>query len=174
MDAYATALLASLQSSAFRDIAGAQVSARVPISRALLNRMVADFMRTTRTPVRDVDIRPRDGDRLDVVISLTWPFVPPLTLSIAIEQQPAFPASPVLLLRWTLLGVLGTIASRVIASLDRLPPGVTLERDHLELDIPALASPTAAGAILPFVRKLELHTADDVVLLDVDLSVRQS
>src|SRR6266481_2802287 len=128
-------LLTILKSSSFRDIAGSRVSARVPISRSLANRLVAQALQGTSTPVREVDVRPHAGDRFDLVLTLSWPLVPPLTVEVAVAQQPTFPASPVLVFRWSLLGAVGALASRVIASLDRLPAGVKLEGDRLLVDI---------------------------------------
>ena len=142
-------LLAHLQSSAFQDLAGSRVSARVPVSRSLLNRLVAHALQGTTTPVRQVDIRPRDGDRLDAIVTVSWPFVPPLKVAFAVDGQPQFPAPPVLVLRWSALGGLGAIASRLIAALHRLPPGVRLDGDRLELDIARAGRPIAGGAAAP-------------------------
>ena len=75
MDVSGSQLLAHLQSSAFRDIAGSRVSARIPVSRSLVNMLVAHGLRGAASPVRDVDIRPHDGDRFDVLVTLSWPFV---------------------------------------------------------------------------------------------------
>jgi len=77
----------------------------------------------------------------------------------------------VLVFRWSLLGVVGTLASRVIASLDRLPAGIRLDGDRLMVDVAVLAARGPAAALLPYVRKLELHTLDDRIVLDVDLEI---
>jgi hypothetical protein len=172
MDVSASPLLAHLQSTAFRDIAGSRVSARIPVSRSLVNMLVAHALEGATSSVRNVDVRPHEGDRFDVLVTLSWPFVPPLTVVATVEQQPQFPASPVLVLRWSLLGVVGALASRVIASLDRLPAGIRLDGDRLALDIPALAARGPAATLLPYVKALELHTFDDHVVLDVELEIR--
>jgi hypothetical protein len=164
-------LLADLQASGLRDIAGSRVSARVPVSRALLNRFAAQALAGTAAPVRDVDIRPRTGDQIDVVVTLTWRFVPALKVAVAIVQQPQFPSSPVLVLRWSLLGAVGALVSRVMTSLDALPAGARLEGDRLLLDIPTLAARTPAASALPYVRVLELHTLDDRLVIDAELEV---
>jgi hypothetical protein len=121
--------------------------------------------------VRDVDIQPRAGDGFDVLITVSWPFVPAIKVSFAIERQPRFPASPVLVLRWSLLGAVGAFASRFIASLDRLPAGVRLDGDLLLLDIARLAEGASAASWLPYVRSLELHTVDDRFVLDLELEI---
>jgi hypothetical protein len=171
LDAFASQLLADLQSSAFRDIAGSRVSARIPVSRALLNELAAQALRGTTTPVRQLDIRPREGDQLDVIVTVSWPFVPPLKVAIAVDRQPIFPDSPVLVLRWSLLGGVGAIASRLIGAFHRLPAGVRLDGDRLELDIAALAARSPAAPLLRYMRTLELHTVADRAVIVVDLEV---
>ena len=171
MDPYATQLLAHLRSSAFRDIAGSRVSARIPVARSLVNMLVAHALEGTTTPVRGVDVRPHEGDRFDVLVTLSWAFVPPLKVAVTVERQPQFPASPVLVLRWSLFGAVGVLASRLIASLGRLPAGIRLDGDRLELDIPTLAAREPAVTLLPFVKALQIHTSDDHVVLDVELEI---
>jgi hypothetical protein len=171
MDVNVSELLTSLQSSGFREIAGSRASAQIPFSRSLVNRVVAQALRGTSTPVREVDVRPHDGDEFDVVLTLSWPFVPPLKMAVSVAQQPQFPASPVLVFRWSLLGAVGALASRVIASLDRLPAGIRLDGDRLLVDIPVTAGHGPAETLWPLVKKLELHTIDERVVLDVALEI---
>jgi hypothetical protein len=169
--AYFSELLANLQASGFRDLPGARVTAHVPLTRALLNRLVGDAIGDSRTPVRAVDIAPRAGDRFDALVTLTWPLVPPLKVTFEVEQQPQFPASPLLVLRWSFLGGLGVFASRFLGSLASLPEGVRLQDDRLVLDIPALVGRTPAGQVLSYLKTLEVHTVDDHMVVDVELGV---
>jgi hypothetical protein len=171
LDAVVSQLLVDLQASAFRDIAGSRVSARIPVGRSLLNHLIAQALQGKTTPVRQVDIRPREGDQFDAIVTVSWPFVPPLKIQIAVDRQPQFPASPVLVLRWSFLGGLGAIASRLMSALDRLPAGVRLDGDRLLLDIPVLAARSPVEPLLPWVRTLELHTVDDRVVVVADLEV---
>jgi hypothetical protein len=119
-----------------------------------------------------VEIRPHAGDCFDVLISVTWPFVPTIKVGFVIERQPQFPSSPVLVLRWSLLGAVGALASRFIASLDRLPAGVRLDGDRLLVDISQLAARASAASWLPYVRSLELHTVDDRFVIDIELEIQ--
>ncbi|HEY3042706.1 MAG TPA: hypothetical protein VGJ39_01700 [Vicinamibacterales bacterium] len=163
-------LFGSLQSSAFHDVAGTRMSARVPISRNLLNRLVRSTVAAS-PHVRDVDIRPHAGDAFDVLITLSWPFVPAIKVAVIIERQPQFPASPAVVLRWSLFGAAGVIASRFIAWLDRLPAGARLDGDRLVLDIRRLAEGTTAASVLPYIRSLAFHTIDDRVVVEVDMEI---
>src|SRR5689334_12267063 len=140
MDPAVAALLDDLQRTRFRDLAGARVSAHLPLSAALLNRMVADVLARTTAPVRQVDVRPRSGDRFDVVVSLKWALVPSLTVTVAIARQPAFPDAPVLELQWSLPAGLGMIASQFVGGIAPLPEGVRLVADRVLLDLERLAS----------------------------------
>ena len=167
----ASKLLSDLQASGFGDLGGSRVSARIPVSRALLNRVVAEAFAGSSTPVRAVDIRPRAGDQFDVVITVSWPFVPPLTAAFTIDQQPSFPASPLLVLRWSFLGAAGAIASRLITSFDRLPAGIRLDGDRLLLDIPVLAARSPAASVLAYVRSFELHTLEDRAVISLELEI---
>jgi hypothetical protein len=150
------------------------VSARIPVSRALLNRLVADALAGRNTPVRSVDLRPRPGDRFDAIVTVSWPFVPALTVTFTIDRQPTFPASPLLVLRWSFLGGVGAIASRLIAALDRLPDGVRLDADRLLLDIPVLAARSPAATMIGYVKALELHTLDDRAVVHLELAIPEA
>jgi hypothetical protein len=172
--AYLSELVANLQTSGFRDLPGAHVSLHVPLTRALLNRLVADAMNGSKAPVRAIDIVPRAGDRFDALVTLTWPLVPTLKVTFEVDQQPQFPASPVLALRWSFLGGLGLIAARFLRSLEQLPEGVRLQDDRLVLDIPALAARTPAGPALNYLTTLELHTVDDRMVVDIEFGVPES
>ena len=68
--------------------------------------------------------------------------MPPLTVHVAVDQQPRFPASPFLVLRWSFLAGLGAIASKFVGALERkLPPGIRLDGDRIVVDIAAIARP---------------------------------
>jgi hypothetical protein len=171
LDAIVSELLAHLQSTSFADLAGARVSARVPVSRVLLNQLVARALQGRTTPVRRVEIRPYDGDKLDAVVTLTLPLVPPLKVAVAVERQPQFPDSPVLVLRWSLLAGLGTFLSKLIGPHQKMPPGVRLDGDRVLVDIRAAAAGTPAAQVLGYVKGLEVHTAADRLIIAADLEV---
>jgi len=144
--------------------------ARIPIPRALLNHFVGRALAGRDTPIRALDIRPRDGDRFDASVTVTWPFVPPLTVSFEIERQPLFPESPILVLRWSFLGAVGALASRLTSSL-QLPDGVRLDGERLLLNIPLLAARSPAGAVLGYVTLLELHTGEGQMIIEAELAM---
>jgi len=165
-------ILNDLQRGGLRDIAGAHVFAHVPVSPALINRLAAQAIDGHRA-VKRVEIHPRPGDRFDVIVTLAWALVPPLTIAVAVDRQPEFPSSPTLVLRWSFAAGLDAIASQFTGSLnDRLPPGVRLEGDRVLIDIRALAArhPPLAQA-LPHIVSLGLRTTDDRAVVDVEWRV---
>jgi hypothetical protein len=170
----ASELFAHLRSTAFRDVADSHISARVPIARALLNRIVADALKGKQTPVRAVDVQPLPDDRFDLTVTLSMPFVPALKVTVAVEQQPRFPESPVMVLRWSLFGGLAAIASKFTGSLqEKLPVGVRLDGDRIVLDIPVMAAHAGEDVLqlLLLLKRVELHTVADRAVIDVEIAV---
>jgi hypothetical protein len=170
----ATQLFAHLRSTAFQELTGSQISARVPIARTLLNRIVADALKGKQTPVRAVDVQPLPDDRFEVTVTLSMPFVPALKVTVSVAQQPRFPESPVMVFRWSLFGGLAAIASRFTDALqEKLPAGVRLDGDRIVLDIPVMAEHAAADGVqlLLLFRRVELHTVADRAMIDVDIAV---
>ena len=170
----AAQLVGQLRSTAFRDLSGSHISARVPIARALLNRIVAGALDGKQTPVRAVDVQPLPDDRFDLTVTLSMPFVPALKVTVVVAQQPRFPESPVMVLRWSLFGGLAAIASRFTDVLQKnLPAGVRLDGDRIVLDVPVIAEHVAADGVqlLLLFRRIELHTVADRAVIDVDIAV---
>jgi len=168
-------IVSQLLASGFQDVSGSRVSARVPVSSALLNQIIADALRGTTTPLRSVRVRPLAGERFEVIVTTSIPFVPSLTVHVAVDQQPRFPASPFLVLRWSFLGGVGAIASRFVGALEgRLPPGIRLDGDRIVIDIAVIVRRSGRADAVDLVRYLtllEIHTVDDRAVVDVELAV---
>jgi hypothetical protein len=168
-------IVAQLQASGFQDVAGTRVSARVPVSGALLNTIIADALRGTSSPVQSVRVRPLAGERFEASVATSISFLSTLTVDVAVDQQPRFPGSPFLVLRWSFLGFFGAIASRFVGVFEsKLPPGIRLDGDRVVIDVAAIARRSAPpGAVdwVGYLTLLELHTVDDRVVIDVELAV---
>ena len=168
-------IVSQLLASGFQDVSGSRVTARVPMSSALLNQIIADALRGTTTPVRSVHVRPLAGERFDAIVTTSMPFVPSLTVHVAVDQQPRFPASPFLVLRWSFLGGVGAIASRFVGALEsRLPPGIRLDGDRIVIDIAAIVRRSGRADAVDWIRYLallEIHTVDDRAVVDIELAV---
>src|SRR5687768_12083680 len=101
-----------------QEVAGARVSAEIPLSEALVNRLVDEALRTASDgPVEAAEVQVRDGGELAVRLRLRRPsFAPPIIVMLRIEQQPRLPDSPTLGLRWELpgMGLLAKLAGPVL------------------------------------------------------------
>ena len=153
------AILRSLQSSGFRDVAGARVSADIPVSERLINELVAASM-PAHVPVREAHVRPEPGDRFSVRLIPKSGFLPALTIKLLIERQPEFPGSPELVLRMASLGGLLGIASAAFPIAQMLPPGVRLDGEHIHVDLRAMAAQRGAADLVQYIRLLRITTDD--------------
>lgn len=169
-DAALLEILQHLQSTRFGEIAGARVSATVPISEPLLNRVVASTL-PPNLPVREVSVRPEPGNRFSVRLTPRASMLPALTLKLEIERQPEFPTAPVLVLRMATLPGLFGIAGAALPMDRLLPPGVRLDGDRILVDLRVMAARRGAADYLQFVRTLTVTTEAGRLLIDVDAAV---
>ena len=163
-------ILTTLQSTGFRDLAGARMVADVPISARLINEAVAGSIPPS-VPVREVVIRPEPNDQFSVRIAPRATLLPALTLKLAIERQPEFPASPVLVLRMKTMGGLFGFASAALPIATMLPPGVRLEGERILVDLAAMAAQRGFGPFLQFVRRMAVHSEEGRVVVIVEAAV---
>lgn len=163
-------ILDHLQSTGFRDLAGARLSADVPLQERLINACVAAAL-PPGAPVREVSIRPEAGNQFSVKI---WPrasMLPHLTLKLEIAQQPDFPRSPVLVLRMKTMGGLFGFASAALPISNLLPPGVRLDGDRILVDLRAMAAERGMADLLQHVRDLTISSEPGRVLVHLNAGV---
>ena len=163
-------ILNQLKASGFRDIAGAQVGADIPISAGLINEVVTASI-PPNVPVREVSIRPEAGDQVSVRITPRASLLPPLTLKLEIERQPEFPSFPVLVMRMKTMGGLFGFASAALPIGKMLPPGVRLEGERILVDLAALAAQRGFAEVLPYVRRVAVHSEHGRVILHIEAAV---
>ena len=150
-------------------MAGTEVSATVPVTDHLLTRIARQHLPSS-TPVRDLDLRAREGDRFEVRLRLARPaFLPALTVPFAIVRQPVLPHDSILILRLGSMGGLLTLAGAAARLFDVLPPGVTLHHDQLSVDLRALAARAQAGVVLDSLTRLEITTREGQVVVSLGL-----
>ena len=114
-----------LRASQFAELKGARVSASIPISERLLNEIVAASLPPS-APVRDLTVQPQQANRLRCERELARPdFLPPISLTLEIEQQPQLPDTPLVLRVLSLPGLCRWRARCCRRA--SLPPGVRLE-----------------------------------------------
>ncbi|HEY0874744.1 MAG TPA: hypothetical protein VGD94_14825 [Vicinamibacterales bacterium] len=161
-------ILRQLTTTQFRDLAGARVTADVPVSERLLNDVIATSI-PPDAPVRNVAIRPEGEDRFSVRIVPKMALIPAITLRLAIEAQPRLPESSVLVLRMITLGGLFGLASGAIAGM--LPPGVRLEGERILVDLRDIAAHRGLADLFEYVMALQVHSDAGRVVVHVDAGV---
>lgn len=164
------ALLQTLQSSGFRDLSGARVTAAIPVSERLINELVAATL-PPHIPVREAYVHPEAGDRFSVRLTPKSGFLPSLTIRLAIERQPELPTSPELVLRMASMGGLFGLATAAFPIAQMMPPGVRLEGERIHVDLRAMAAQRGATDLFPYVRQLRITTEDGKAVLHLEGAV---
>ena len=165
-----TALVRSLQATGFRDLAGARVSASVPVSERLINELASASI-PPNGPVRDAKVHPETGDRFSVRLTPRVGLLPAITIKLVIERQPDLPATPELVLRMATLGGLFGVAASAFPIAQLLPPGVRLDGEHIHVDLRAMAAQRGAADFFQFLRQLRVNTEDGRVILHLEAGV---
>ena len=163
-------ILLEQQANGFPGFTGAHVAAFIPLAASLLNDVIARAL-PAGAAVSDVQVEPQAGNAIRIRLRLARaPLIPPLSITLLIEQQPRFPDSPVLGLRLASSGLtmLARAASRF---LEALPPGLRMDNDLVLVDIAELLRQRGGSEWLKYVQELEITTAPGAVLLSVRAAV---
>jgi hypothetical protein len=157
--------------SGFQDLRGASGSLTLPISARLLNEVIAESLPRS-APIRDLEVKPLAGDRFGVRFRIgTSALLPPIGLTLSIDQQPILPDSPVLVLKMETSGLL-TLAGPALRFLDALPPGVRVERDRIYVDVRKLLEVRSAAQYLEYVSALNVNTLDGSLVVSIRASIK--
>jgi hypothetical protein len=158
----------------FQELAGTHVVGEVPLTDGVINAVIADRLAGMSAPVTGVRVRARDGDALDVDVTLrNVPLLSTVPVALRIDRQPQLPGSPVLTLHWSVagLGALARIAAPFISRFATLPPGVRIDSDHIVVDLAEALRAQGFGDVLGLVTRLEVHTRDGRVVASFELAV---
>lgn len=158
-------LLRQQQASGFADIAGAQVTATLPLSERLLNQVIAANL-PPGGPLRHAELHAHPGERLTLRVALSKPsFVPPFNVTLQIERQAQLPESPVIVLRLAGASGLMAIAGSMAGLAMGLPPSMRLDGDRIHVDLRAMLRPHGADTLLDLLEELYVATGEGVVTL---------
>lgn len=164
-------LVDKLRASRFRDVSGLSVTATVPLSERLLNDLIAASLRQGGA-VREASVHPQPQNRLNVRVKLMRAeFLPAMSATLLIEQQPELPHRPLLVFRVTGLPGLLALAGPLVSLQSRLPPGVRLDGDLLALDLRELAARYGQGEFFGYVRRLRLNSEAGRLLIECEAGV---
>ena len=162
-------ILEQLRASRFADVKGARFSAQVPVGERLLNEIVHALL-PPGAPVKDLHIRPQAGNMLAVrARAARLEFLPPVTITLQIEQQPQLPDTPLVVRILSLPGLLSVAGS--LLSPNSLPAGVRLDRERVVVDVRQLIERQGYGEVVPFIERLHVRSEEKQLLLDADLRV---
>ena len=152
------------------ELAGTAVNAEIPLGTPLINRKIAEYLARTPGKVSAVVVQPQPDGVLLVHVRMRATFVPPLTMRLVIVEQPDLPASPVLVMRWSLEGGLGWLAkaaSPALAVFQLLPPGIRIDGDLLGIDIAELLRAKDLGWVVPLLTRLRVSTSSTGVAVQI-------
>ena len=163
-------LLDRLLADGLSDITGAEASITLPVSKRLLNDLIAAAMPPS-APVRDLDVAPLDNNRFVVRGRFgSSALLPTLKLNLAIDQQPVFPQSPVLVLRLEGPGIM-SLAGRVLRMIT-LPRWLHAEQDRLHVDLGMLAGQYHLDRYIKYVDELRVNTVAGAVVVSLRAKVK--
>jgi hypothetical protein len=173
MDPRLAALFTRQRGRGFADFRGAQADITLPVSDRLLNEIIAETLPPS-APIRSLELTSRTGNRIGVRFKLgAAAFLPPISLTLAIERQPELPASPILVLKLQMGGIL-SLAGSAMRFLEALPPGVRVENDRILLDLPTLLAERGLADLLQYAEQVHVTTIEGAVVVAVRAAVRGS
>jgi len=163
-------LLEQLRASRFAEMKGAHLSLAIPIPERLLNELIATAL-PPAAAVRELHVRPQAANRLAVrARAARLDFLPPVTISLQIEQQPQLPDTPLVARILSLPGLLSIAGS--LLSPNSLPPGIRLDRDRVLVDVRQLLERKGYGEFVPFIERLHVSSEEGQLLVHAELRVR--
>jgi hypothetical protein len=156
------------------DLAGSFVAGELPIPEGVVNRLIAGRLAASGVPVSEARIEAHDDDRVTVRLELRGPrLLPGVTIAAQIEQQPSFPEPGVLALRWSMpgMGPLARFAGPALSLFGATPPGVRIEGDRAEVNIPEVLRSRGLGDLVRYIGGLRVHTRRGTVIVGFEAGV---
>jgi hypothetical protein len=161
--------LEQLRATGFADVRGARLSLSIPISERLLNEVVVAAIPAS-APVRDVTVTPGPANRIQVRGRMAkLGFLPPMTVTLEIEQQPALPDTPLALRVRSFPGLTSMAGS--LLSPSTLPRGVRLDGDRLLVDVRQLLERAGYAELLPLIERMHVASEEGRLIVDLDARV---
>lgn len=156
------ALLTRLRNFAGNDLqelAGTSLVGELPLSNAVVNRLIGDRLAAASGPVQAVVVEALDDDTFSAQVSLRAKMIPNVRIVGRIEEQPE-PQRPVLGIRWSMpgMGPLGMFAGPALTFLKALPRGLRADDDRIFVDVAELVRSQGFGDLLPYLKKVQVRT----------------
>ena len=162
--------LRALFGNELNELAGAVVSGELPVTTAVLNRLIAHKLATAAAPIASAEIETRPGEAFTIHLRPKLP-IPLLRVDVSIDRQPQLPDDPRLRMRWALRGAgrLALFAGPLFAYFKKLPPGIVLDGDHIWVDLHTLMRSQGYGEMVPWLTGARLVTRERAFVLQFEL-----
>ena len=167
--------LETLLSAPATALAGTDISILLPLSRVLLNEILA--ARPANIPVRELLIDPNDRNRFRVHLRADAPVVGSVSRQIlfAPGMPVSFPDQPWLDFR--IEDGLGFLDRSLISMLQgtiekKLPRGVELSSQRLRIHVPALLTHLGYQQLAPLIQSLEVRSEANRLILNLHLKAQ--
>jgi hypothetical protein len=163
----------SLLGIELEELAGAAVSAEIPLTNAVVNRVIAARLAEGEVPISAAQVEALDGNALSVRVVPSVRVIPTVRIDAQIEQQPQLPDHPVFRLRWTIpgLGPLARLAARFLTNLSSLPRGIHIEPETVTVNLREMLVERGLGDVLQYVRSLRIETRSGVFVVKFELGL---
>jgi hypothetical protein len=170
------ALLGRLRTIAgnnLEELAGATVTLELPLTNAVVNRLIEQRLSAASGPVTAVQVDALDEDTFGAQVTMRMKMIPTIRIVGRIEEQPELPQRPSLGIRWSMpgMGALSMFAAPVLAFLNALPRGLRAEDDRILVDVVELLRSRGLADLLPYLRKAQVHTRRGAFIVRLELRV---
>ena len=165
--------LRALGGTDLQEFAGAALIGELPLTNAVINRLIADRLGAATGPMSSVQIDALDDDTFSAQLSLRAKVIPTLRIVARIEEQPQLPHRPVLGVRWSMPGIgpLALLAGPALTFLKALPRGLSADDDRIVVDLAEIVRSQGLGDLLPYIQKAQVHTRRGAFLVRFELRV---
>lgn len=153
-----------------QELAGGAITGELPVTTAVVNRLLAQKLATAKAPIISAEIETRPNETFTVHLRPRGP-IPLLHVDVSIDRQPQLPDDPRLGMRWTLrgLGPLAMFAGPVIAYFQTLPAGISMDGDRIWVDLHALLRSQGLGEAVPFLTGVRVLTREQRFVIQFEL-----
>ena len=162
-------LLRQQRAEQFEAISGTSASVVLPISDELMSDLISKRLPSA---VRELEVKALAANHLSIAVRLRSPaWLPKINLKVGIHQQPHFPDTPVLVLRFLSHATLASLVGPASRFFGTLPSWIQLEGDLVRVDFAELARDYDATDLLTYVRELKITTRKGAAVLTVDARI---
>jgi len=164
-------LLEAQQRDGFPDIRGSDAALTIPVSDRLVNAVIAAFL-PAQGRVREVVIQSHDGNQLTARIRTGSALLPPISVGLEIDKQPALPDDAILSVKLSHASKFVTLAASALSTMVTLPPGLIIAGDQIRIDIRRLLAERRLESWLAYVSHLRISTREGAVVVNVRAAIR--